>query len=829
MIKIFYCFIFCLFSNIVLAQNIQGIIQDSKNNEPLIGVNIITEEKKGTASNIDGEYTLGLSEGPHKITFKYLGYKKVVKEFVLKKGENKIINIKMNTDAAQLNTIVVSAGKFEQKLEEITVSMEVIKPDLIENKNTTDIQTVMDQVPGVNITDGQANIRGGSGWSYGAGTRVLVMVDEMPLISGDAGQVQWKLIGTENISQIEVIKGASSVLYGSSALNGVINIRTAFPSGNDINKNPSFGYTKINTHFGLIDFAKREELNWSGTPTNQGGVLKDKRRAFKGLDFFHAQKIKTLDLTIGGSLFEDDGYRKSEKTSRKRINFSTKYRSSKIKGLSYGLLGNFLTQSSGYVLVWNGYDKAYIPLNNESSLTIGQTYNIDPFITYMNDNNRHSLKTRYLKVINDNSTNGQDNMQDNESDLFYADYQWQRNLEKYNLKITTGTTNEIVYAKSDLFNGNYSRSNHAIYTQMDKKWRKFNFSFGTRYEHFRITSSDPYINSKGDTVTNLSTGRPVFRTGMNYQLGEATFIRSSFGQGFRFPSIAEMFISAQAVGLEIFNNPELKAEHGWSGEIGIKQGLKFGKWKGYLDVAGFLMQYDNMMEFSFGYWDSIVSISLNPNGDIITRGIGFKSLNVGTTQISGLELSIAGSGNITKDLQINILAGYTYIHPIPLYPDSIYEINTYKYALSDGTIIPDSDTTFLHTYNNSSFDPSVLKYRYQHIAKFDLEILYKQFSVGTSIRYNDFMKNIDKIFTDALIQSIIPGINESRGDDPETPDIIETHNKRDIIIDMRAGVKLNKNLRLGLIVNNLMNVEYTSRPGDMRPPRTIAVQCSYKL
>ena len=58
--------------------------------------------------------------------------------------------------------MTIPTGKFEQKIEEITVSMEVIKPALIENKNTTDIQTVMDQIPGVNITDGQANIRGGS-------------------------------------------------------------------------------------------------------------------------------------------------------------------------------------------------------------------------------------------------------------------------------------------------------------------------------------------------------------------------------------------------------------------------------------------------------------------------------------------------------------------------------------------------------------------------------------------------------------------------------------------------------------------------------------------
>ena len=81
--------------------------------------------------------------------------------------------------------------------------MEVIKPSLIENKNTTNIQTAMEQVPGVNITDGQANIRGGSGWSYGAGTRVQVLVDDMPLISGDAGQAQWSLISTENINQVD--------------------------------------------------------------------------------------------------------------------------------------------------------------------------------------------------------------------------------------------------------------------------------------------------------------------------------------------------------------------------------------------------------------------------------------------------------------------------------------------------------------------------------------------------------------------------------------------------------------------------------------------------
>ena len=74
------------------------------------------------------------------------------------------------------------------------------------------------------------------------------MVDDMPLISGDAGQVQWSRIATENINQVEVIKGAASALYGSSALNGIINIRTAFPKQKDIDKNPAKGFLKANMH-----------------------------------------------------------------------------------------------------------------------------------------------------------------------------------------------------------------------------------------------------------------------------------------------------------------------------------------------------------------------------------------------------------------------------------------------------------------------------------------------------------------------------------------------------------------------------------------------------
>ena len=56
----------------------------------------------------------------------------------------------------------------------------------------------------------------------------------------------------------------------------------------------------------------------------------------------------------------------------------------------------------------------------------------------------------------------------------------------------------------------------------------------------------------GDTINNFVASKPVFRTGINYQAAEATYLRASWGQGFRFPSMAELFIRATQSGLEIF-------------------------------------------------------------------------------------------------------------------------------------------------------------------------------------------------------------------------------------------------------------------------------------
>ena len=317
-------------------------------------------------------------------------------------------------------------------------------------------------------------------------------------------------------------------------------------------------------------------------------------------------------------------------------------------------------------------------------------------------------------------------------------------------------------------------------------------SLGARYERFSLNTSESYVID-GDTINSFVAAKPVFRAGINYQLAKGTFLRSSWGQGYRFPSIAELFIETEvASGIYVFQNPNLKPEEGWSSEVAIKQVFMFGKWKGYIDVAAFIMEYKNMMEFSFGQWQEATIDNL---------GIGFRSINIGDTEISGLEFTLASNGEFGQS-EINIMGGYTYINAIPKNPSESYN--------------KDVNGSDLNYYNTSSMDSSniFLKYRHEHVVKLDVEYKHPRFSIGTSFKYNSFMKNIDKIFASELFESVVPGIPESR----------RVLNDGDFIVDARIMVPINEQTTVSILSNNLLNREYQTRPANMMPPRTVSLK-----
>lgn len=184
---------------------------------------------QGAVSNINGEYEIKLPEGGVDLVFSYVGYEDVLMPIVINKREVITKDVYMKESTKLLEEVVVSAGRFEQKLSDVTVSMDVVKAGDIARQAPTDISSTLRTLPGVDIVDKQPSMRGGSGWTYGVGARSQILIDGMSTLNPKTGEINWNTIPLENVEQVEVIKGASSVLYGSSALNGIINIRTARP------------------------------------------------------------------------------------------------------------------------------------------------------------------------------------------------------------------------------------------------------------------------------------------------------------------------------------------------------------------------------------------------------------------------------------------------------------------------------------------------------------------------------------------------------------------------------------------------------------------------
>ena len=111
------------------AQTLKGHIYDAKTNEPLVGAAVTYKlhGNQGVVSNINGEYEIKLPEGGVDLVFSYVGYEDVLMPIVINKREIVTKDVYMKESTKLLEEVVVSAGRFEQKLSDVTVSMDVVK------------------------------------------------------------------------------------------------------------------------------------------------------------------------------------------------------------------------------------------------------------------------------------------------------------------------------------------------------------------------------------------------------------------------------------------------------------------------------------------------------------------------------------------------------------------------------------------------------------------------------------------------------------------------------------------------------------------------------
>ncbi len=726
------------------AQNyeVKGKLFDESTNETIPLSNIFLDSAFITTSDVSGSYTFTASKGKHNIKFTAFGFQDSVHNISVQK--NTELNISLKIADQSIDQVVISASRMKQKISDVTVSMDVIRAELIENNNVTTLDKLIEQGSGVSIINGQANIRGGGGFSYGAGSRVLLLIDDVPVMRPGVGDVLWDYLPTEDIEQVEILKGASSALYGSSALNGVINIRTAKAKDKPI--------TKVRLYTGWYDDPNGKKNDWYLDANNHPG--------YSGLSFYHLRRIKTHDFSFSGNALNDQGFMDGGDKQKIRLSFRSKFRPKNIKPLIFGINANMQYSDAGQFLLWNDDTTGfYQPLAGRKGRLTYRQYTIDPFLTYQTKAGKFTYHGKYFLV--------------DSASMIYSEVQYQHNFhfgKKYHLHLTGGLVNSYtdIYI-SEL--GNHKSNEVAGYLQADVDLDRLKLSIGVRRQTYALDTSDVVDGT-------------VYRAGLNYRITKSTNLRSSYGQGFRYPSMAEKFIRFSAAPLEVYPNEELLPEYGESAEIGIRQTYKYKKVSGFVDVATFWMQYRDMMEFSFGLW-----------GDPFTDsflGLGFKSINAKLARIRGVEITNNVSGNIGR-VQTNLSFGYTYIYP----EDRTVDLQDTLYEEKD----------------------EYLKYRIPHIAKISTQTNYKKWSSGLNIRFYSYMQNIDQIFeapNPLTGTDIVPGLKRYRADNQDG----------DWVWDFNLGYSVSKSTKFQLIIKNLVNNAYTIRPALPESPRTFVFQYS---
>jgi iron complex outermembrane receptor protein len=783
------------------AQNatITGVVRDSTSKEFLSGVAIRFDKVKGAISNASGNYNLSLPAGEYRLTFSLIGYKKVVREISLKEDEKLSLDIVMRTDAMMLNEIV-SVSQYKKNAAKESVSTDVIGKNQIKNTNANDLGEIVNKSPGVLVQDGQISIRGGSSYSYGVGGRTAVNVDGLGMTSSDLGESQNKMIPVGNVKQVEVIKGASSVVYGSSALNGVVNVITEWPTQTE----PK---TEIDVNVGVSDKPKATYLKWwDAAPP-----------CFTNINVNHQQKIKNLQLVAGGNITLLKSHLQFADEFRGQVFFKTRYLFPKISGLALGINGSTMYEASDRFFISKDMDSALFYRAVGSNDNYVKT-SIDPHLAYSTVNGHgYKLNIRYLNIFR--KGNGAD--PNAVSHSVQIENQYQYKLKNNLLVVTAGLPLGFATASSNLYKGNRFNFNAGAYVQAEVNYKILSVQAGVRYEVIGV-----------DTL--IVKSKPVFRAGINVQAAKATFIRASWGQAYRIPSIGERFIAQTFFnGILVVPNDTLRPETGWSFEIGLKQGFKIKNWQAYVDVSFFWQEYKNFIEYNVGIFPNLYSdgktkifpdslklgyrpyvspsdTGYNP-GDSEPSLIGIKALNVENARIAGYEASIMGKGNIGP-VGVQILAGYTYNFPS-------------KSGVVDSTGRFKLDQFFkdLFTYNTKRVDSKnqdlILSNRVRHLVRADLELSYKGAYIGATVSYASYPEVFSPLFNIAA--------NRIDGNKKTFDTYNSRHQKGDIAADMRVGYKLNDHVSFGFIVKNLANRVYTLRPGRPEALRNFTLQFKY--
>nr|WP_321357624.1 TonB-dependent receptor [uncultured Draconibacterium sp.] len=542
-----------LFAN---AQNavLKGVVNQKSNQQPLPGAHVyFSGTTTGTATNNKGEYQLKrLKEGTYDLVVSFSGFKRVKKNITLKAGEN-IVNFEMEESNTSLGEIVVTGTGTPHHLKTAPVPTELISKKVIMNTGASDFNELMANVsPSFDFTPGTM---GSFMTINGLGNDfILVLIDGKRMYGDVGGQNDLSRINPDDIERIEVLKGAASLLYGSDAIAGVVNIITkkskqkinvsnttrireyaTLQQNNSIDVN--LGKFSWNGNFNL-----KSSDGWQNSPYEEDDdelVETDAmtQNKYKDHTFNHVLTFRAtdkLELYAGNSVYQKDVFR-PQSVGKYGYYYEDKTAQAGAK---------YLFNRTDYISLDYNYDKYlyYYKYNQESGDYVDGDKSIN------NDQRMNNIRLKYVNALSDKN------------------------------KLTVGTDylQEKMVSEDRLADGEAEAYTVALYAQDEL----------TVVKNLDIVAGVRAVKHKefGSAFTP--------KVSLLYKLSNFNF-RGTYGHGFKAPTLKELYYAYEKRGTLYMGNTDLDPQKSQFYSAGIEFNNEFLS----ASVTGYINNVDDLIDY----------------------------------------------------------------------------------------------------------------------------------------------------------------------------------------------------------------------------------------
>lgn len=614
--------------------NIFGHVIDEKTGEHIPYITIgIKGTTIGILTDATGHFALkNLPEGIHTIIAEGIGYKPEEQTIQFKKEQSLEVNFTLERDILKLDEVVVTAGRSSQKRTEAPVIVSTLDTRLLQSTQSTVLGEGLNFSTGLRYENDCQNCGFSQIRMNGLeGPYSQILINSRPIFSGLAGVYGLELIPANMLERIEVVRGGGSVLYGSNAIAGTINLILKDPKSNSFEaglSNSLIGTGVSNSNGPVSDYVANFNASLVTDDHRTGiavyGNMRD-RKMFDANDDGFSEIAPMKNTVIGTRIFHRPSYRnkialdffniREERNGGNKQDYPHHERdvSESVKhDMKTGALTfeQYLRENdllsvfaSGQYLDRDSYYGAKKSLSDYGN-TVDKTYN---------------LGAQYKSMFSSSSLIGgieHTGSHLKDTKLGYPDYE--------NAVIGPGSSGQdSIYSIPHVDNtivSDQSLSTTGIFAQYEIKLGKARLLAGARFEHYSV---DDKQNDDSDKTGNVF----IPRASVMYDVTPYLQARAGFSRGYRAPQIFDEDLHIETSGSRQVinkNDPNLKQENSSSFTFSFDLNKNIGGiYTGFL-IEGFYTKLHNPFRNIIGEPDengTVIYTRVNSEGGATVKGI----------------------------------------------------------------------------------------------------------------------------------------------------------------------------------------------------------------